>query len=263
MRVNRRILPTILWLFLTSLHLYAPVNADAPTLLFHQQIDSTPPFAYKTGKGIEGALPDIVRHLVQPLGYQVLIKHTPGARILSEVSAGRGDLLIVVTLKGLDRDAYPSNLLVCPSVIGSVPVRLFSLSKPLAAAPIEEIASSRVGAIRLANFKRSLSREFNLQNFIRFSNGEQVFKALMTERIDVALSDPFTMKSLALIHKRPIPFQSDIDLGELTAYIGLSKKTEAQHDIFKGLCQQAAAWEQQGRFHEFLERHLVPSAIDK
>lgn len=253
----------ILWLVLASLYLCAPVKAETPTLLYHQQTDSTPPFAYTTPRGIEGALPDIVRHLLQPLGYRVVMSHTPGARILSEVAAGRGDLLFVITLKGVNRKDYPSSILTCPAVIGSIPIRLFTLSKPLATASVKEVASSKIGTIRLANFKRKINNEYKFQNITRFSNGEQVFKALMTGRIDAALSDPFTMKSLAFIHQRPLPIQSDIDFGEMSAYIGLSKATETQHNIFTDLCQQAAAWEQQGRFHEFLERHLAPSDINQ
>jgi len=96
-------------------------NGAAPTLLYHHESGSSAPFAYATPKGVKGAIPDIVRHLLQPLGFRVVVYHTPEGRIYSEMSAGRGDLLLVTTQKGLDVDDYPSNILICPSVIGRIP----------------------------------------------------------------------------------------------------------------------------------------------
>jgi len=245
----------IFWTFLASVQVCIASDAATPTLLYHHRSGSTAPFAYATPKGVMGAFPDIVRHLLKPMGYQVLVHHTPEARIYPEMLAGRGDLILVTTQKGLDVDDYPSNILICPSVIGRIPIGLYFLSKPAVDRPIAEM---HIGAIRLASFKRSLSRDLQLKNITRFSSNEQVFKALMTERIDAAISDPYTMKSLSLIHQRPSPIPL-VDLGAVTAYIGLSKVAEERYGIFDKLCGQAADWEQQGRFAEFLVPHLEPA----
>jgi len=246
---------SIFWTFLAGVQVCIASNAATPTLLFHHRSGSAAPFAYATPKGVMGAFPDIVRHLLQPMGYQILVYQTPEARIYSEMSAGRGDLLLVTTQKGLSVDDYPPDIMVCPSVIGRTPIGLYFLSKPPADQPIAEM---HIGAIRLASFKRSLSRDLQLKNITRFSSNEQVFKALLTERIDAAISDPYTMKSLSLIHQRPSPIPL-LDLGAVTAYIGLSKAAEEQYGIFDELCEQAAIWEEQGRFPEFLVPHLEPA----
>jgi len=52
----------------------------------------------------------------------------------------------------------------------------------------------------------------------------------------------------------------DVDLGGVAAYIGLSNATEERYGIFDELCQQAAIWEEEGRFAEFLVPHLLPTA---
>jgi len=246
----------IFWMFLASVQVCIAGNAAMPTLLYHHESGSSAPFAYATPKGVVGAIPDIVRHLLQPMGYQLLVYHTPEGRIYSEMSAGRGDLLLVTTQKGLDVGDYPSNILICPSVIGRIPVGLYFLAKPPVDRPIAEM---HIGAIRLASFKRSMAREFQFKNLTRFGSHEQVFKALMAGRIDAAILDPYTIKSLSLIHRRPLPSRLDANLGGVAAYIGLSKATEERYGIFDELCQQAAIWEQEGRFAEFLAPHLLPA----
>jgi len=247
---------SIFWTFLAGVQVCIASNAATPTLLYHHRSGSTAPFAYAAPtKGVIGAFPDIVSHLLQPMGYRVLVHHTPEARIYSEMSAGRGDLLLVTTQKGLGVDDYPPNIMVCPSVIGRIPIALYFLSKSAVDRPIAEM---HIGAIRLASFKRSLSRDLQLKNITRFSSNEQVFKALLTERIDAAISDPYTMKSLSLTLQRPLPIPL-VDLGAVTAYIGLSKTTEERYGIFDELCRQAAIWEGQGRFPEFLVPHLQPA----
>jgi len=250
----------IFWIFLASVQVCIAGNVAMPTLLYHHESGSSAPFAYATPSGVVGAIPDIVRHLLQPMGYEVVVYHTPEGRIYSEMSAGRGDLLLVTTQKGLNVDDYPSNILICPSVIGRIPVGLYFLTKPPVDTPIVEM---RIGAIRLAPFKRSLAREFQFKNLTRFSRHEQVFKALMTERIDAAILDPYTVKSLSLIHQRPLPIRLDVDLGGVTAYIGLSKAAEERYGIFEELCQQAAIWEEQGKFADFLVPHLLPKAYSQ
>jgi len=82
----------------------------------------------------------------------------------------------------------------------------------------------------------------------------------MAKRIDAAILDAYTVKSLSLIHQRPMPVRLNVDLGGVTAYIGLSKATEERYGIFDELCRQAAIWQRQGRCDEFLAPHLLPAA---
>lgn len=221
----------------------------------------SPPFLFQADSGeYTGVLPDLLSKIVEPMGYQVKYSHTPGGRAFSELAAGYGDLMNVSVFADITLNNYPENLLICSQPFITVPFQIFSLRPELIGLPVEAIAELRIGVIRIASPTRAFKRTLGVNNLYRYTNNEQIFKALMSKRIDLAFMNLYSMEYLSESYRTPLPYQMDLNLGLLKFHFALTRETERRLGIFDNLCHQVEKANELGYVAQYLRKHkIMPS----
>lgn len=236
--------------------------AGTQQTLRYLEYANMPPYLYQRGDSYQGTLPDTMQSLLTPLGYNVDIIVMPVERIYAEVLSDRGDIFVVHTYPGLSLADYPDEILICPATIGIVPIRYYFQSLKKSLLPREEISQLNMGVLRFANFQRGLTKAEDLRQLTRFNNSVHLFKALKARRIDVAMSDPYTMRALSFTHQSPMPFDSDVNLGTLRTHIAMTEKSQQRLGIFESLCEQAARWEEDESYIESMSFHMNALSVN-
>jgi len=216
-----------------------------------------PPFIYKANSEFRGALPDIIRSLIKGTGYDLRISIVPSERIFYEALKGRGDIFIVHTYSGLSFNDYPDWISICRNPIGSFPIKLFFSKESLSFLTMDEIRKLRVGVVRFAKFKRGLTKSQNFPNIHRFEDTSKLFKAINTGRVDVGVSDIYSMRAIANIHNKPIPFHSNINVGLLTGFFAMPKTSKNQSTLFDDVCNELKGWGEEDRLSKIIDRHIL------
>jgi len=240
-----------------------PVVAKEPSLPILRYVASQAesPFISRVDTGeYTGIFPDLISRIIEPLGYQAKYSTTFGGRALMELIAGRGDLTHVSVFADVTLDAYPKDLLICPQPFITIPFQIFSLRPELIDLPMEAITDLKIGVIRIAAPTRAFKRTLGVNNLNRYTTSEQVFKALMSKRVDLVFMDPYTMESLSKAHNTKMPYQLRINLGLVKGHLALTREAEQRLGIFEPLCQQVEKANKLDYFSPILRGHRLTSS---
>lgn len=231
--------------------------------LIYLDHSNTPPFIYNVGEETKGALIDAVSEVASVVGYEIVFVNTPGERIFYQLVSGRGDLTIIHTYDGLSLNDYPDWLSICPSPIGSMPIGIYFMNKRFLAYSKEHLKNVEIGMVRFADFKRGVSESLELSNVHRFENSRLLFKTLVAGRIDIAISDAYTMEALSVHFGKIRPIESDVMLGPITAYLAMPKAVDTKLGIFTDMCNHLSGWDERKRIHTIIEKHMSRMRRDR
>jgi hypothetical protein len=216
-----------------------------------------PPFYYQQGQEDKGILVDAFDTVFKPLSLNYRIELMPHIeRLYTEAIAGNADIVMVHTYPGLTLADYPDEFLVCPTPLTRIPIRYYTYQIGLSALPKEDLKKLRIGVFRYASFQRGLTEKEQLDNITRFNNMRYLFRALLADRIDVAIGGPYMMRILAQQHGSYYPFELDIDLGNMESFMAISRRTENELGIYQSVCKQAAKWRVETDFKGAVNRHM-------
>lgn len=225
--------------------------------LVYLEFADMPPFSYKQNNIDRGTIVDALDATLKPLGLEYRVQHMPHIeRLYSEAMVGNGDLVMVHTYPGLTLEDYPDYLLICPTPLSRIPIRYYTYNIGFSALAREDLKNLRIGVFRYASFQRGLTKKEQLDNLTRFNNMRYMFRALLADRIDLAIGGPYMMRVLSQQHGSYYPFELDVDLGNMESFLAISQKAESELGIHKSLCQQATKWRVETDFRGAVGRHM-------
>ncbi|WP_390616011.1 substrate-binding periplasmic protein [Maricurvus nonylphenolicus] len=215
-----------------------------------------PPYYYKRGEVDHGTAVDALNAILTPLGYSYRIEVMPIERLYTEAGSGYGDLTMVHTYPGLTLEDYPDFLLVCPTPMSRIPIRYYTYQLELTELSRKALSKLRIGLFRYASFQRGLTQREQMGNISRFNDVRYMFRALLADRIDLAINGPYSMRVMAEQHGSYFPYELNIDLGNIESFVAVTQRAEKELGIYQALCQQAANWSIERDFKHALGKHM-------
>jgi len=163
-----------------------------------------PPYIYQQEGVATGAAVEVIKEVFFRMEQPILIKTVPWARAIALVNGGHVDAIFTI-YKTISREKF---LLYSNEVLISQPVSLFikENSSIVFERELAKLSLYQFGVVRKVSYGKNFDEAIKngmLKNIQLANNGEQNFKKLFADRVDIVVSNMGSLV-ISLFQKRKI-----------------------------------------------------------
>ncbi|BFM15439.1 hypothetical protein R50073_16220 [Maricurvus nonylphenolicus] len=160
-----------------------------PRIIKVALLDHSEPFVVKQGDSYRGLLVDMLKEAVLPSGAEFQVVIRPYARAIPELLAGKLDVMFLIRIPG--RATFPpTDKVIISQPILVTPLNLYAREdNDIVINTPTDLGKYHLGGVRIRGIKHEAKTPGDPKTSY-FNNPEQLFKSLVTGRIDMAITGP-------------------------------------------------------------------------